>query len=180
MLINYKVPKVIKSVKYFLNIFLILFLSSCGYHHGSIAHPQIKTIAFAPIINETYLPNASEYMRQALSEAFQKDGSWKGVSIEKADCILYGRVVNVATSAPDITITAGSINYMTNQFGITVTLEFTVIIPGRPTPLVPTTQVTGYVQYQVPVDYFSAQQEALQSACYQAAMNAVYATTEAW
>lgn len=166
--------------RYFIALILLLTLTSCGYHVGSIAHPQIRTIAFSPVVNETYLPNVSEYMRQALSEAFQKDGSWKVVSIEKADCIMYGRIVNVTTTAPNIAISAGSITYMTNQFGLTLTYEFTVIVPGRPQPLVSTTQVIGSVQYQVPVDYYVAQQEALQSACYQTALDAVYATVEAW
>lgn len=170
----------LKISRYFLILAILLTVTSCGYHVGSIAHPQIRSIAFAPVVNETYLPNASEYMRQALSEAFQKDGSWKVVSIEKADCIMYGRLVNVTTTAPDITVSAGSINYMTNQFGLTLTYEFTVIVPGRPQPLVPTTQVSGYVQYQVPVDYYVAQQSALQAACYQTALDAVYATVEAW
>lgn len=166
--------------KFFGILIILLSVTSCGYHVGNIANPQIRTIAFAPVVNETYLPNASEYMRQSLSEAFQKDGSWKVVSIEKADCIMYGRVVNVVTSAPNITVSAGSITYTTNQFGLSITYEFTVIVPGRPQPLVPTTQVSGSVQYQVPVDYAVAQQEALQSACYQAALDAVYATVEAW
>ncbi len=166
--------------RYFIFSILVLLLTSCGYHVGSIANPQIKTIAFAPVVNETYLPNVSEYMRQSLSEAFQKDGSWKIVSIEKADCIMYGRVVNVTTSAPDITVASGSVNYATNQFGLTLTFEFTVVVLGRSQPLVPTTQVSGQVQYQVPVDYYVAQQEALQSACYQTAINAVHATTESW
>ena len=67
-----------KHLAYFVVfVFSLLLLTSCGYHIGSIAHPQIKTIAIAPVKNETYIPNAAEYMRQALSESFQKDGSWK-------------------------------------------------------------------------------------------------------
>lgn len=170
----------LKISRYFIILSVLLTVTSCGYHVGSIANPQIRTIAFAPVVNETYLPNVSEYMRQALAEAFQKDGSFKGVSMEKADCIMYGRITKVTTTAPDITISAGSINYFTNQFGLELTYEFTVIVPGRAQPLIPTTQVSGSVQYQVPVDYYVAQQEALKSACYQTALDAVYATTEAW
>ncbi|HBM15918.1 MAG TPA: hypothetical protein DD381_06200 [Lentisphaeria bacterium] len=169
-----------KLVKLFLFSSVIIIISSCGYHSGSIAHPQIRTIAFSPVINETYLPLGSAYMRQSLSEAFQRDGSWKVVSIEKADCIMYSRIVNVVIAAPDITIPQNSINYFTTQFGITVYFEFTIIIPGRPQPLVPTTQVSGQVQYQVPVDYYVSQEVAFQQACYEAALNAASTSTESW
>jgi hypothetical protein len=163
-------------------IFLLLILNSCGYHIGSIAHPQIKTIAIAPIKNETYIPNAAEYMKQALSESFQKDASWKIKGIEEADCIMYARILDIKITATNISSNKSnsSITYMTSLFSMTVTLEFTVIIPGRSKPLVSTTQVSDTTQYQVPADLYTAQQSALQQACYTVAMDAVSATTEAW
>ncbi len=162
--------------------FSLLFLTSCGYHMGSIAHPQIKTIAIAPVKNETYIPNAAEYMKQALSESFQKDGSWKVKEMNEADCIMYARVLNIAITATNITSNKSnsSITYMTALFTMTITLEFTVIIPGRSKPLVATTQVSDSTQYQVPADLYTAQQSALQQACYVVAMGAVSATAEAW
>lgn len=163
-------------------VFSLLLLTSCGYHMGSIAHPQIKTIAIAPIKNETYIPNASEYMRQALSESFQKDGSWKVKEVNEADCIMYARVLDIKISATNITSNKSntSITYMTALFTMAITLEFTVIIPGRSKPLIATTQVSDSTQYQVPADIYTAQQSALQQACYMVAMTAVSATTEAW
>ena len=163
-------------------LFSLLFVTSCGYHIGSIAHPQIKTIAIAPVKNETYTPNAAEYMKQALSEAFQKDASWKVKGMEEADCIIYARILNIKTTATNITSNKSnsSITYMTSLFSMAITLEFTVIIPGRSKPLIPTTQVSDTTQYQVPIDMYTAQQSALQQACYMVAMDAVSATTEAW
>ena len=162
--------------------FSLLLLTSCGYHMGSIAHPQIKTIAIAPIKNETYIPNAAECMRQALSESFQKDGSWKVKEMNEADCIMYARVLDIKITATNITANTSntSITYMTALFTMTINLEFTVIIPGRSKPLIATTQVSDTTEYQVPADIYTAQQSALQQACYMVAMNAVSATTEAW
>ena len=172
--------------KYFIyfviSILSLLFLTSCGYHMGSIAHPQVKTIAIAPIKNETYTPNAAEYMRQALSESFQKDGSWKIKGMSEADCIMYARVLNIKITATNITSNTSnaSITYVTSLFTMNITLEFTVIVPGRSNPLIATTQISNSTQYQVPADIYTAQQSALQQACYMVAMDAVSATTEAW
>jgi hypothetical protein len=172
-----------KHLAYFVVfVFSLLLLTSCGYHIGSIAHPQIKTIAIAPVKNETYIPNAAEYMRQALSESFQKDGSWKVKEMNEADCIMYARVLDIKITATNITSNQSntSITYMTSLFSMTMNLEFTVIIPGRSKPLIATTQVSDTTQYQVPADMYTAQQSALQQACYMVAMDAVSATAEAW
>lgn len=172
-----------KYLMYFIVLlFSLLFLTSCGYHVGSIAHPQIKTIAIAPVKNETYIPNAAECMRQALSESFQKDGSWKVKGMNEADCIMYARVLDIKISATNITANKSnsSITYMTSLFSMAITLEFTVIIPGRSKPLIATTQVSDSTQYQVPADIYTAQQSALQQACYMVATRAVSASTEAW
>lgn len=167
---------------YFIIMLSVLFLTSCGYHMGSIAHPQIKSIAIAPVKNETYVPNAAEYMKQALAESFHKDGSWKVKGMNEADCIIYARVLDIKITATNITSNRSntSITYMTSLFTMNITLEFTVIVPGRSKPLIATTQTCNSTQYQVPADLYTAQQSALQQACYMVAMNAVSATTEAW
>jgi len=71
-----------------------LFISGCGYRVGSLMHPQIKSIAIAPVSNDTMLYNASAQMRGALAECFQTDGSLKVAGEGTADCILYAKVTN--------------------------------------------------------------------------------------
>ena len=66
-----------------------LLLPGCGYHLGSIAHPQIKTVAVADVKNETYEVMAATLLRNILTERFQFDNSLKLTSMDKADCIVY-------------------------------------------------------------------------------------------
>ncbi|MEG2075255.1 MAG: hypothetical protein RRY34_02040, partial [Victivallaceae bacterium] len=54
---------------------LILMLCAGCYHMGSMMHPDVKTIAIAPVVNETTAYNASINMRKALLEQFMRDGS---------------------------------------------------------------------------------------------------------
>ena len=53
----------------------VLLLPGCGYHLGSIAHPQIKTVAIAEVKNETYEVLAASLLRSILAERFQFDNS---------------------------------------------------------------------------------------------------------
>ena len=87
MRIKYKDIKV-KKVYLLLACFIILISAGCGYNVSTIQNPQIKSIAIAPIKNESVMPNVSEFMRNALAEAFQVDGSYKVSNQYEADCIL--------------------------------------------------------------------------------------------
>ena len=160
--------------------FIILFTAGCGYNMGKISNPQIKSIAFAPIKNECYMPNLSEYMRNALAEAFQVDGSYKVKSMYDADCILYGRVTDALVSAVDVQSGITGTTFITKEFSIAITFEFTVVIPGQAEPLIKTTSVIGTAEYQVPVDQFIAQQNGIKQASWDAANRAVWSCTESW
>ena len=52
---------------------MVIFLSSCGYHMGSMMHPQIKTVAIAEVRNETREVLAGTIMRKQLAERFGDD-----------------------------------------------------------------------------------------------------------
>lgn len=147
---------------------------------GGIGNPQIETIAIAPIKNNTYYPNVSEYMRQALSEAFQVDGSYKIRNVYNADCILYGRITDIKIAAADIRSANTGTTFMTQEYNMTINFEFTVVIPGQTTPLINTTEVSGSAEYQVPVDQFTSQQEGVQQSAWRAAVKVVRNCTESW
>lgn len=158
----------------------ISLISGCGYKIGSIMHPQVKTIAIAPITNETLEPMAAAYMRQSLCEQFQFDSSLNVKGLEEADCVLYGRITEVNVS--------GSVNdtydleqtYIPAEFSMSVTFEFTVIIPGRSKPLINKRQVSGSASHQVMADQDITRRRGLQQACRDAAQQAVNYTVEAW
>jgi outer membrane lipopolysaccharide assembly protein LptE/RlpB len=169
--------------KYISIVFLCLLatiLSSCGYHLGTFGNPQIKTIAIAPIINDTHQISASTYMKQALSDRFQFDGAYKIVNMHSADAVIYGRITEIVFTAPSILTATDGVTFMTKEFGCTVEFEYSLIIPGRGTPVVPQTTVSETVQFQVPVDLFPARQSGIQQACRTVAENVAWRCTEGW
>jgi len=161
-------------------IVTVMFIAGCGYNIGSIAHPQLKSIAIAPVQNNTYEPDLSALMRQALAENFQMDNSLKVKSEKEADCVLYGRIIEISTDGTDKRTTNNEQIYRTAEFTVDVTFEFVVIIPGRATPVVGTRQVVGSSYYQVTADQFMSKKGGLAQACRDAAKQAVNYTVEAW
>jgi hypothetical protein len=160
--------------------FLYLAVSGCGYHVGSVMHPQVETIAIAPVKNETLEEFATPCMRQALSEQFQLDNSLKVKSIETADCVLYGVVKKIETMGIGFDSTNNEQTYAPAEFALKVTFEFTVIIPGRSKSLINTREVSGVAAYQVTADNEIARRRGIQQACRDAAQKAVVYTVEAW
>lgn len=158
----------------------MFFISGCGYHVGSIMHPQIKSIAIAPIKNETIEPLAAAQMRQALSEQFQLDSSVKVKDMETADCILYGRIVEVETTSTSDISTDNDFTFRAAEWGVTVEMEYTVVIPGRQKPLVDTRSITGSASYQHLSDHETTRRRGIYQACREAAEKVVEDITEGW
>jgi len=158
----------------------LLCLSGCGYHMGSLMHPQIKTIAIGPVKNDTLEPYGSAAMRAALCEQFMVDGSLKVTSLEKADCILYGRITRVTTTGTLEDSRDGGQTYRAAQWRANVTFEFEVLIPGRKDPLINKRIVNGTAQFQVMVDQDTTRRRGMKQACADAARQAVIYTVEAW
>ena len=65
--------------------FLLVVCGGCGYRVGSLMHPQIKTVAVAPVQNETVEYNLTAQVRNLLCERFMVDGSLKLVDEKEAD-----------------------------------------------------------------------------------------------
>ena len=163
----------------FLATFLAL-ISSCGYHMGSLMHPQVKTIAVAPITNETLEPYVSSDFRSALCEQFQFDGSLKVKSLTEADCIIYGRVTEITTEATADDSFDNNQTFRASEWRVSVTFEFQVLIPGRKRPLISKRRIIGTAKYQIFADQQTTRRRGIQQACRNAAQNAVIYTTEAW
>jgi len=161
-------------------VFIMLPTGGCGYKMGSIMHPQVKSIAIAPISNETLEPFVSAEMRGALCEKFQFDNSLSLKDLKTADCILYGKVVEVKTTATAEDSTDNEQTYRAAEWGVSVTLEFVVSIPGRKETLINKRRVTGTANYQVMADQAVTRRRGVKQACRNAAQEAVVYTTEAW
>jgi len=159
---------------------LPLLLAAGCYHFGSIAHPQIESIAIAPVVNETATYNLASEMRMALCEQFMTDGSLTLRDLNTADCILNARVTQVEYIEVSDASYDDDIIYRPVEWRVTVTLEFNVTIPGKREPLVSTRTVTGNTMFQVQADLETNRHQATLHACANAAKAAVVATTEAW
>ena len=161
-------------------ILCALLLPSCGYHMGSMMHPQIKTIAVAPVTNDTLEPLVSAIMRQQLCEQFQVDNSLKVKQQGEADCILQCKVVEVRNDSVTWASTNNQITYRPSEMRITVIVEFTVIIPGKGEPLIKSRSVKENATYQYQSDPAIGRADGLKQACYNAARKMVEYTAEAW
>ncbi len=167
------------TIKAFL-VSLLPLLGSCGYQMGSIMHPQIKSIAVAPVVNESIEPFVSAELRQALVEQFQWDGSVKVKSLKEADCIIHGRVIEVVTTDTADATFDDSQTFRAAEWSVKVVFEFEVTIPGREKPLVQKRIVEGKATYQILTDQQTTRRRGIQQACRNAAVEAVIYTVEAW
>ena len=156
------------------------FLQGCGYHVGSICHPQIKTVAIADVKNETYEVLASAVLRSILAERFQFDNSLKLTSLDKADCIVYTRITNVSNSSISWNYNSKVSDYRANEYQLSVTVEYLVRMPGRAKPLVAQSTTSGTSKYLFSHDPAIRRISALKQALLRASNNIVAATTEAW
>ena len=169
-----------KSISLFVLATLLLFTNGCGYQLGSIMHPQVTSIAVAPIKNETLEPRIAAYLRHALTEQFQLDGSVKLAPQNKADAILYARILKVENRGTGEDSWRNGYEYNASEWTITVTIEFKVIIPGRVKPLIATRRVTQSATYQSAADQFVSRQLGALQACRNASETIVQYTVEAW
>ncbi len=161
---------------------LLVFLSasSCGYRAGSLMHPQIKTVAIADVKNDTTEVLVGTVLRKLLAERFQFDNSLKVVSLEKADCIVYCRVVNIQNLGVTWDSYDNDQTFRPSEFKLTVTVEFSVQVPGQAVPLVAQNRTSGSATYQFLADPAIGREGGLQQACLKIANNIVSSTTEAW
>lgn len=166
----------------FIFLLPLCFGTGCGYQIGArtLMHPQIKTIAVGEIKNDTLEMLAASVMRQQLCERFQFDGALTLKNPGHSDCILYGKISSVTNRTIREDSMDNDVTFRPAEFQITVTLEFSVLIPGRGEPLVPKRVVSGSANYQILADPAISRANALKQACYNTAKLAVEYTTEAW
>jgi len=157
-----------------------LLLPGCGYHVGPLTHPQLKTVAIAEVKNETYEVLGSALLRNILAERFQFDNSLKLVPMERADCIVYTRILRIYNSSISIRTNGNEKDYFPNECRMSITVEFTVRMPGQSRPLVYNTNIVESCVYQFTHDPAIGRNNAMKQCFLRIANNIVSATTEAW
>ena len=157
----------------------LLAIAGCGYHVGFMGHPQLKTMAVAPAVNETAIYNVASDMRMMACEVITQDGTLKLADQSIADCILYCTVKDASFAD----VTGDSFDndnvYKPKEWAARVQVDYRVIIPGQAAPLKSGT-VTGNSRFQAPIDVEQSRLRAVRQACYVAAQNIVRAVTEGW
>ena len=161
---------------------VLLLTAGCGYRIGvrGMMHPQIKTIAIAPVVNNTLEPLAADQLRMQLAGAFQTDGALKLKRLSNADCIIYPVITSIVNKNLDDASFDGGVTYRPETFRLTVTVKFKVVIPGSGTMLIEKGNASGQAEYEILADPATSRQSALKYACYQASKSIVTQITEAW
>ncbi len=167
-------------LKWFLPIWTLCVCAGCGYQIGYLGHPQLKTIAIAPVINETLMYNVSPQVRTALAECFQTDGTMKVVSESKADCIIYAKVTDCKYSQVSYSSETTDKDLNPDQWSATVSIQYSVMIPGRAAPLIKNGSASGTAIFTSGADIEISRAYACQQAAYTASKNIVIQVTEAW
>ena len=160
-------------------LLLALFFSGCGYRIGNLGHPQLKSVAIAPVVNDTLAYNASAEMRGQLAERFQVDGAMKLTEMKQADCIVYARITGVKLSEIEASTRAED-DFLPNQWAVELSVEFSVLIPGQSKPLINKRKATGRAEFMSGPDIEISRNYAIQQACFAAAKDLVSQVTEAW
>lgn len=160
-------------------IAVAVIVSGCGYRIGYMGHPQLSTVAVAPVANDTLSYNAAAVLRQKLSEVFTTDGTMKLKTITSADCIVYAKITKVT-----YTENSGHLNndddFMPSEWRVTAEVEFSVVIPGRGKPLVGPKKITGSAEFINDADLENARLNGLAQALFKASQTIVSNVTEAW
>lgn len=158
----------------------VLFFG-CGYQFGSIAHPQLESIAVAPVINDTIFYNASAMLRGLIAERVTVDGSLKLKDARSADCIIYARITDVNYQATDSEkLPDGKDAFMPGEWRCEVKVEYSVVLPGRAKPLVSKKVANGSAMFTNGNDLETSRQSGMRMALFSAAKNVVSGIVEGW
>lgn len=151
----------------------------CGYRIGNIGHPELQSIAVAPVGNETPIYNVGTQTRGMICEVFTTDGTMKLVSESKADCILYAKVTKIAFSE-SATSDNDDDDFVPSRWKVNIDITYSVIIPGRLEPLISNASVSGSAEFHAAGDMEVGRLNGIRQAAFQAARKIVYNITERW
>ena len=164
----------------FMGAAVFLLLNGCGYHFGHLMHPQVKSIAIAPVKNETLAYNVPAVLRNRLAEAFMRDGALKVKSLREADCILYARVTKINYRETSPASFDNEITYRPMEWRIVMTVEFIIIIPGNKDPLIKRQRISADAIFQVQADYFVNRERGIEQCSWHLARKLAQQVTEGW
>ncbi len=104
----------------------ISLLSGCGYHLGGLRCDELKdmdTFCVNMFSNYTTQPNVAMQMTTALTNALQRDGSFRMASPSECDFKVDGTVTRILRSS---LTTDSDDTYVSSEIGLTVYVSYTV------------------------------------------------------
>ena len=159
-----------------------VMLCGCGYKIGFMGHPQIKSLGVAPVTNETLSYNGAGQLRALLCERIMNDGTYKLLRENEADCVLYAKILKVEfrkrSWSTDDNHNSGV--FFPKYYNVKVTVEFSVIVPGRVSPLIGPAKVIGSAMFDHIIDLEHARQVAVKYALWDATKKIIDKCTETW
>ena len=160
-------------------LLMMFVLAGCGYKVGFVKHPQLDSIAVAPVINETEIYNAASDMRMLMSEVIMQDGTFKLGDLRRADAILYMTVQNIAFAESSRATVKNKLEYRPDEWRVRVNISYKLIIPGQGKPLL-SGRKEGDVLFQAGADVENGRLRAVRQACFIAAQKIVRSIAEGW
>ena len=158
---------------------LTVLLGGCGYKVGFTKHPQLDSIAVAPVINETAIYNASSDMRMKMCEVIMQDGTYKLSDMRSADAILYITVLNIGFSESLSAVVDNDLQYRPEEWWVEVTCSYKLIIPGSGKPVFSGTK-SASLRFQAGADVESGRLKAVRQVCFDVSKKIVWAIAEGW
>ena len=158
---------------------VLLLLTGCGYKVGFTKHPQLDTIAVAPVINETAIYNAASDMRMRMSEAIMQDGTYKLADLKHADAILYITVQNIAFTESMEAVVDNDLQYRPEEWWVRIHCTYKLIIPGQGKPLMSGSRQAA-LRFQAGADIESGRLKAVRQVCYDISKKITWAIAEGW
>ena len=158
---------------------VLLLAPGCGYRIGFTGHPQISSVAVAPVVNETLFYNAAGMLRSHLCERITTDGTYELRRESDADCVIHARVLNLKFSQLSWSAKEDE-KYFPEYYQVTAKVEFSVILPGRVKPLIGPRNVTATAMFDHIIDLETARRNGVKQALWQAAKKVVDGVTESW
>lgn len=160
-------------------LLLAAALSGCGYKIGFIKHPQLDSIAVAPVINETEIYNAASDMRMMMTEVIMQDGTFKLSDLRRADAILYITVQNIAFGEAARATVQNEIEYRPDEWDAWVYVSYKLVVPGQGKPLLEGRK-EGTLRFQAGADVESGRLRAVRQASFVVAQKIIQSIAEGW
>jgi len=171
-----------------LMVLSVVSISGCrGYQRGSLLHPQIRSIAVNPAINDTDVARLGPLLQAKLNEQIMTASSARLENTPQADVLIRSHIRNyqftrVASAIQrDANARANDRDaYQAVVFHAQVTVDFEVVMPGDARPVLAKRTVNGQAEFAKLPDFITARDEALERATADAARQIIIAFSEAW